>query len=42
MAHQFAKIALTPSVRNAQEEFGSRAKYTRFDEGEDFNHLLGE
>ena len=42
MAHQFAKIAFTPSVRNAQEEFGSRAKYTRFDEGEDFNHILSE
>ncbi len=42
MAHQFTKIAFTESVRNVQEEMGSRAKYQRFDVGEDFNHLLSE
>jgi uncharacterized protein len=42
MAHQFARIAFTPSVRKAQKELGSRAKYARFDQGEDLNHVLSD
>lgn len=33
MAHQFAQIAFTPTVRQVQEEEGSRRAYTRLDEG---------
>ncbi len=42
MPHQFAKIAFTSSVREVQKESGSRAKYNRFDEGDDVNYLLSE
>ena len=42
MGHQFAEIAFTDTVRNVQQAMGSRAGYARMDEGEDYNHLLGE
>ncbi|MDJ0777569.1 MAG: pyridoxamine 5'-phosphate oxidase family protein [Gammaproteobacteria bacterium] len=42
MGHKFAEIAFTDSVREVQEQFGSRAAYARFEAGEDSNHELGE
>lgn len=43
MAHRFANIAFTPAVRKAQEDMGSRAAYSRMDEGsEPVNHRLGD
>ena len=42
MGHQFAEIAFTDTVRNVQQAMGSRAGYARMEEGEDYNHLLGE
>ncbi|MGI9327352.1 MAG: pyridoxamine 5'-phosphate oxidase family protein [Pseudomonadales bacterium] len=41
MAHQFAKLAFTPSVRELQLVHGSRANYAPMDNGEDYNHRLG-
>jgi predicted pyridoxine 5'-phosphate oxidase superfamily flavin-nucleotide-binding protein len=42
MGHQFAEIAFTASVREVQEINSSRERYSRMDEGEDHNHILGE
>jgi predicted pyridoxine 5'-phosphate oxidase superfamily flavin-nucleotide-binding protein len=42
MGHKFAEIAFTDSVRDIQQELGSRAAYSSMDEGEDYNHLLGQ
>ena len=42
MGHKFAEIAFTDSVREVQEELGSRRAYARFEAGADSNHLLGE
>lgn len=42
MAHQFARIAFTPGVRQLQADRGSRDGYARMDEGEDYNFLLSE
>lgn len=42
MAHQYAKIAFTPNVRQVQTELGSRLGYAGMDEGPDYNHLLSE
>lgn len=40
MAHKFAQIAFTPTVRAIQSEEGSRTAYARFDEGEDHHNRL--
>jgi ferredoxin-NADP reductase/predicted pyridoxine 5'-phosphate oxidase superfamily flavin-nucleotide-binding protein len=40
MAHKFAEIAFTPTVRAIQVEEGSRTGYARMDEGDDYNHRL--
>jgi len=42
MAHQYAKIAFTESVRQVQEEQSSRAGYASMDTGEDYNYLLSQ
>jgi len=42
MGHRFAEIAFTDSVREVQQQLGSRAGYAALDGGEDFNHLLSE
>ncbi len=42
MGHQFAEIAFTDSVKKVQEELGSRTRYERMQEGEDYNQLLSE
>lgn len=42
MGHRFAKIAFTDSVREVQQQLGSRGAYADFDEGQDFNHLLSK
>ncbi|WP_027859374.1 2Fe-2S iron-sulfur cluster-binding protein [Marinobacterium jannaschii] len=41
MAHQYAKIAYTDSVRQIQREMGSRQGYAGMDRGEDTNYLMG-
>ncbi len=42
MAHKFAEIAFTPTVRQVQAEHGSRRAYANLDEGEfDQNNLIG-
>lgn len=42
MAHKYAQIAFTETVRQLQSELNSRSGYARMDEGEDYNHLLSE
>jgi predicted pyridoxine 5'-phosphate oxidase superfamily flavin-nucleotide-binding protein len=42
MAHQYAKIAFTDTVRQVQNEQGSRHGYSKMDEGEDYNHRLSD
>jgi len=42
MAHKYAQIAFTDTVREVQKEQNSRAGYARMDEGEDYNYLLSE
>ncbi|MCP4332237.1 MAG: hypothetical protein GY785_06245 [Gammaproteobacteria bacterium] len=42
MAHKYAEIAFTDSVREVQRQLGSRAGYAAFDEGDDHNHLMSE
>ena len=42
MAHKFAQIAFTESVREVQQELGSRSGYASMDEGEDVNNLLSQ
>ncbi len=41
MAHRFAEIVFTDSVREVQRALGSRGGYAAIDEGEDTNHVLG-
>ncbi len=40
MAHKFAAIAFTESVREVQQALGSRAGYAAMDDGEERNHVL--
>ena len=40
MAHKFAQITFTPTVRAIQSEEGSRTAYARFDGGEDHHNRL--
>jgi len=42
MAHRFAEIAFTPQIRAIQAQQGSRSSYAPMDEGEDYNHRLGD
>jgi ferredoxin-NADP reductase/predicted pyridoxine 5'-phosphate oxidase superfamily flavin-nucleotide-binding protein len=42
MAHKFAQIAFTESVREVQQELGSRSGYASMDDGEDVNNLLSQ
>jgi predicted pyridoxine 5'-phosphate oxidase superfamily flavin-nucleotide-binding protein len=40
MGHKFAEIAFTESVRQVQQQQGSRDNYAGMDEGEDYNDRL--
>lgn len=40
MAHKFAEIAFTKTVKQVQEEMGSRSGYSSIETGPDRNHLL--
>jgi len=40
MAHKYAQLAFTDSVRAMQQEQNSRAGYASMDQGEDYNFLL--
>lgn len=42
MAHQYAKIAFTETVREVQSELNSRAGYEGMDAGEDYNFMFSE
>ncbi len=42
MAHQYAQIAFTPSVRQVQNEQNSRSGYASMDNGEDYNFMLSQ
>jgi len=42
MAHKFAEIAFTPTVREMQTKRGSRKGYARLDQGDDYNFKLSE
>ncbi|WP_111979542.1 2Fe-2S iron-sulfur cluster-binding protein [Algibacillus agarilyticus] len=42
MAHQYAQIAFTQSVRQVQEEQNSRSGYASMDTGEDYNYLISQ
>lgn len=41
MAHKYTEIMFTDNVKNIQEEQGSRQSYSRFEDGEDYNNILG-
>ena len=38
MSHRYAELAFTPTIRNLQQQLGSRALYARLDHGEDKHH----
>ena len=40
MAHKFAEIAFTSTVKQVQEEMGSRTGYSSIETGPDRNNLL--
>ncbi len=42
MAHKYAAIAFTNTVRQVQQQQGSRNAYAAMDQGEDYNYLLSE
>tara|TARA_Y100001001_G_scaffold31677_1_gene26327 strand:+ start:275 stop:844 length:570 start_codon:yes stop_codon:yes gene_type:complete len=42
MAHKFAEIAFTRTVKQVQEDMGSRSGYASIETGPDRNHLLRE
>ncbi|MEW6983125.1 2Fe-2S iron-sulfur cluster-binding protein [Colwelliaceae bacterium 6471] len=42
MAHQYAKIAFTKTVRQVQSEQNSRSGYASMDVGADYNYLLSQ
>ncbi len=42
MAHQYAKLAFTDTVRKVQSEHNSRKGYAGMDQGEDYNYLLSQ
>lgn len=42
MAHKFAEIAFTRTVKQVQEEMGSRSGYSSIETGPDRNHVLRE
>ncbi len=42
MAHQYAKLAFTDTVRKVQSEQNSRQGYAGMDQGEDYNYLLSQ
>ncbi len=42
MGHRFAEIAFTESVREVQQEHGSRINYATMEAGDDYNHQLGQ
>jgi ferredoxin-NADP reductase/predicted pyridoxine 5'-phosphate oxidase superfamily flavin-nucleotide-binding protein len=42
MGHKFAEIAFTDSVRQVQQQLGSRGGYASLDGGQDYNHRLSE
>ena len=42
MAHKYAQIAFTQTVRSVQTHHNSRSGYASMDEGEDHNYLLSD
>lgn len=42
MAHKYAQIAFTDTVREVQTELNSRAGYAGMDQGEDYNFLMSD
>ncbi|NQZ09302.1 MAG: pyridoxamine 5'-phosphate oxidase family protein [Algicola sp.] len=42
MGHKFADITFTDEVKNIQSEQGSRNNYGRWEDKEDFNHVLSQ
>ncbi len=42
MANRFYELAFTPSVKKAQEHYGSRAHFSKFERGPDKNIVLGD
>ena len=42
MANKFHDIAFTPSVKKAQEHYGTRRHYAKFEAGRDSNYILTE
>lgn len=42
MGHKFAHITFTDTVREIQQELGSRAGYSSMEAGEDYNNVLGQ
>jgi uncharacterized protein len=41
MGNKFAEIAFTPKVQDLQEAMGSRKAYSKFEQGRNFNEVLG-
>lgn len=42
MGHKYAELAFTPTVREVQQDLGSRKAYAGHDEGEEHHSRLGE
>ncbi|ARU58083.1 NAD-dependent pyridoxamine 5'-phosphate oxidase/oxidoreductase [Oleiphilus messinensis] len=40
MTSRYAQLAFTPTIRQLQEQWGSRELYTRLDEGDERNHRM--
>jgi predicted pyridoxine 5'-phosphate oxidase superfamily flavin-nucleotide-binding protein len=41
MAHKYTEIMFTESVKEIQQQQGSRNSYSRFEEGDDYNNIIG-
>jgi len=41
MAHKYTEVMFTDNIKNIQEREGSRKSYARFEEGDDYHHLIG-
>jgi uncharacterized protein len=41
MGHQYCELAFTPTIKQLQEQAGSRQSYARMEAGDDVNSLMG-
>ncbi|MDG1859441.1 MAG: pyridoxamine 5'-phosphate oxidase family protein [Emcibacteraceae bacterium] len=41
MGHQYTEIMFTDNVKDIQQQQGSRESYARFEDGDDYNNIIG-